>query len=173
MKTRNAITALCLGVSLLSVSAFAADSPLYVGIKGGTMMVSPSEFEDANSFGLVLGYKLFDNPSGSLAVEGEFTNSSSEKITILNVTGKWDIDTKAVYLAYRTSGDLYFKGKIGYLDEDVNVNIAGASISGSDSGASYGIGGGWKLGKSSALELEYTIIETDVDFISLGVNFSF
>lgn len=172
MQTKKLISALCLGIGL-SGPVMAAESPWYAGIKAGTMSVDVSAYEDATSMGLILGYRLSDNSSGSLAVEGEYTNSSSENITVLGISGKWDVDTLAVYLAYRTGGDLYFKGKIGYLNEDVNVNIAGASISGSDSGASYGIGGGWKFGKTNAVELEYTIIETDVDFISLGVNFGF
>ncbi len=137
------------------------------------MMIDVSEFEDADSAGLVVGYKISDSASGSLAVEGEYTNSSTADITVLGVTGKWDIDTLAVYLAYRSGGDLYLKGKVGYLDEDINANIVGVSISGSDSGLSVGIGGGWKIGKKSALELEYTIIEEDANFLSLGVNFSF
>lgn len=172
MQIRLLITGLCV-VTGLSGQAMAVENPWYVGLKAGTMSVDVSAYEDATSLGLLLGYKLSSDSNGSLAVEGELTNSSSENITVLGVTGKWDIDTLAVYLAYRTGGDLYLKGKVGYLDEDVNVNIAGASISGSDSGASYGIGAGWKFGKSNAVELEYTIIETDVDFISLGVNFGF
>jgi hypothetical protein len=152
----------------------AAESPFYLGLKAGKMMVDPAEFEDATSSGLVfVGYKFSNNPGGSLAIEGEYTNSSSENITILGTTGKWDIDTIAVYVAYRTGGDLYFKGKAGYLHEDVSANIAGASISGSDSGLSLGIGAGLKIGKSNALELEYTIVEEDVSFLSLGFNFGF
>jgi len=157
----------------VSGPVFAEGNPFYVGLKGGKMMVSPSEFQDATSTGLVLGFKLSDTASGSLAIEGEFTNSSSETLTVLGTSGTWDIDTTAVYLAYRTGGDAYFKGKMGYLDEKVNASIAGASISGSDSGLSFGIGGGWKIGKSTSLELEYTIIEQDVNFVSVGFNFGF
>jgi hypothetical protein len=172
MKAKILLFILCSGIGF-SGPALAAGSPFYLGLKAGRMMVDVSEFEDANSVGLVAGYKFFDGASGSLAVEGEYTNSSSADITVLGVTGKWDIDTLAVYLAYRSGGDLYLKGKIGYLDEEISASIAGFGISGSDSGLSVGIGGGWKIGANSALELEYTMIEEDVNFLSLGVNFSF
>ena len=172
MQTKILLPTLCLGIGL-SGTALAAENPLYIGLKAGKMVIDVPEYVDANSTGFVVGYKIFDNTSGSFAVEGEYTKSTQENITVSNVTGKWDIDTLAVYLAYRSGGDLYLKGKIGYLRENINVSIVGASISGSDNGLSAGIGGGWKLGKKAALELEYTIIEQDANFISVGVNFSF
>ena len=170
MKAKILLFISFLGIGF-SGSALAAGSPFYLGLKVGSMMVDVSEFEDADSVGLVAGYKIYDNASGSVAIEGEYTNSSSADIN--GIPGKWDIDTLAVYLAYRSSGDLYFKGKIGYLDEDISASAFGTSISGSDSGLSVGVGGGWKIGTKSALELEYTMIEEDVNFLSLGVNFSF
>lgn len=172
MQTKTLIFALCAGLTF-SATAQAADSPLYLGLKAGKVMIDISAYDDANSTGLVLGYKISDNADGSLAVEGEYTKSSTADITVLGIKGEWDVDTLAVYLAYRSGGDLYFKGKVGYLNEDINVNIVGATISGSDSGMSYGVGGGWKLGKKAALELEYTVIEEDANFVSLGVNFNF
>ena len=162
----------CIGLGL-SGPVLAAGNPFYVGVKGGTMMVDLSEYDDASSLGVLLGYRITDDSSGSVAVEAEFTNSSSSDITVLGKTGNWDINTFAGYLTYRTPGNLYLKGKIGFLNEDINVNIVGANISGSDSGLSIGVGGGWKLGTNAALELEYTVIEQDINFLSLGVNFSF
>ncbi|MBI3545191.1 MAG: porin family protein [Gammaproteobacteria bacterium] len=172
MKIKSLIFAVCLTV-VSPAAVLAADNPLYVGLKGGVMMVDLSEYDQATSAGVVLGYKIFGNADSSLAIEGEYTTSSSADINVLGFKGKWDIDTWAAYLAYRIGGDMYFKGKVGYLNEDINVDIVGANISGSDSGLSVGIGVGWKLGKKNALELEYTVIEQDVNFVSLGVNFSF
>jgi len=43
----------------------------------------------------------------------------------------------------------------------------------SDSGLSLGIGVGYQFNNKISTELEYTIIEEDIDFISLGVNYSF
>lgn len=172
MHTRNLACAFCAGLAF-SGPVLAAGNPFYVGVKGGTMMVDLSEYDNASSAGVLLGYRITDDTSGSVAVEAEFTDSSSADITVLGMTGKWDINTFAGYLAYRSPGDLYFKGKIGYLNEDLNVNIVGANISGSDSGLSIGVGGGFKLGTNVALEAEYTVIEQDVNFLSLGVNFSF
>jgi Outer membrane protein beta-barrel domain len=172
MKIKSILFALCLGMSL-AAPAMAAGNPLYLGVKGGKMMVDLSEYEDVSTAGLVVGYKLFDNQAGSVAVEGEYTNSSTGDITVLGVTGQWDIDTWALYAAYRTPGNLYAKAKAGVLHEKINVNIVGAGISGSDSGLSLGVGGGLRLGRNAALELEYTIVEQDVNFASLGVNLNF
>ena len=172
MKTKTLIFLLCSGAGF-SVPALAADNAFYLGIKGGKMVVDLPEYNDNSSTGLVLGYKISDGSSGSVAVEGEFTESSKADITVLKLTGKWDIQTQAIYLATRIGGDLYFKAKVGYLNEDVNVDIVGANIAGSDSGLSAGLGLGWKLGKKAFIELEFTIIEQDIGFGSFGAHFSF
>ena len=172
MKTKSLILSLSLVMSF-AAPAMAADNPLYLGLKGGKMMVDVSEFDDTSTAGIVLGYKLLDKQGGSLAIEGEYTNSSTADINVLNVTGQWDIDTWAVYAAYRTPGNLYLKAKAGVLHEKINASSVGASISGSDTGLSAGIGAGWRVGKKAALEFEYTVIEQDVNFVSLGVIINF
>lgn len=170
MKNKLMACVLCLGIGF-SGPALAAGGPFYLGLKVGSMMVDVSGFDDASAVGFVAGYKFFDNAGGSVAIEGEYNDSSSADIK--GFPAKWDIRTVAVYLAYRSAGDLYFKGKAGYLDEKVTASGFGTTISGSDSGLSVGVGGGWKMGKQAALELEFTIIEEDVNYLSLGVIFSF
>jgi hypothetical protein len=168
MKTKLLLTALCLGASL-SAPAMAVENPLYIGLTAGKMMVDLDGLDDANSTGILMGYRFTDE----LAVEGGFTKSSSANFTVQGVSGTWDVDVFAVYMAYRTPGDVYFKGKIGVLNEDVSVSSGSVSLAGSDTGGSLGVGGGVKFGKTGALELEYTLIEENINFLSLGVNFRF
>ena len=172
MQTRTLIAILCLGVGL-SGTALAEDSPWYVGIQAGQFSVDLSEFDSTNGVGVMLGYKV----NNLVSIEGALTTTGEDgDVTVQGVqgVGNWDLTTTAVYAAIRSSGNLYFKGKVGYLYEKVTASISGLFYtSDSQSDFSYGVGAGWRIGDGLGLELEYTIIEEDIDFISLGVNFGF
>lgn len=115
--------------------------------------------------GLVLGRSL-----NGVDVELELMTASvdSDEVSIESV----DIDTIAVYAVYRSTGDMYFKGKAGFISESVTMKTIYGNRSADDSGLSYGIGGGYRFG-NLAVEAEYTIIEADVDALSLGLNYYF
>ncbi len=173
MKIFFRISMVVMSVLFFLPSAKAADSSWYVGLKAGQMMVDLDGLDDATNGGVLVGYSF-----GDFAIEAEYTTTLSEgDVTILGVPGEWDINTFAVYGVYRSSGNIYFKGKVGFLNEDVsiNVNAFGTPISaaGSDSSASLGVGVGWRIPDSNSLELEYTIVEEDIDFLSLGYNYHF
>lgn len=173
MKYTNLIAALATSLCF-SVTAQAAGSPWYLGVKAGQMMVDVDGLDDASNIGITGGYRLANFSLGSFALEAEYSNSTSKgEAKILNFTGDWDVKTLAFYGVYRSAGDVYFKGKAGYLDEDVSITIAGFSVAGSDSGLSLGLGGGWRISASSSLEVEYTVIEEDIDFLSIGYNYNF
>jgi len=141
-------------------------SPWYVGLKAGPMDADASGFNSAGNVGLLGGYTLSQNANGALALEGEVTRTVSGGDA---PGGGWDINTWAVYGAYRTAGAAFLKARVGYLNEHVSVSGPGsASISGSDSGISFGAGGGFRLGKKAAFEIEYTVIEDDISFLSLA-----
>lgn len=157
--------ALCI---LLSGTAIANDG-FYAGVKAGLMTSDISGLDSGINLGLTGGHE-WNLGEISVAAEGEFSTALSKGDVNF---GEWDVETLALYGVVRTHGDLYLKAKMGFLREKVTIdtNFSG-SFSETDSGASYGIGGGWNLG-NGALELEYTIIEQDINFLSLGYNFRF
>ncbi len=181
MKIKHYLLSTILAFSLaFSFIIYANDSPFYYGVKAGVMSLDNTgagagvSIDDATNVAFVIGYKLSKIGNGNLAIEGEIsTTVAGGDVNIIGFTGDWDIDTLAVYAVYRSSGNIYFKGKAGILYEDVGFSIVGISDSGSDEGFSAGIGMGWKMGKSNALEVEYTVIEEDIDYISVGYNFRF
>jgi len=151
---------------VLSVCAtnVSADTNWFAGIKAGSMNVDSPDFSNATNIGVVVGY----NFSKNLAVEGELTTSSSDGT--LEDSYNYSIDTYALYAAGRWGDKAYFKVKGGFLNEKIKSDYGFAE---SDSGFSAGIGGGYRFSDKASLELEYTKIETDVDFISLGFNYAF
>lgn len=160
--------------AFLATASAQAQTPWYLGVKAGLMNADVSGFDDATNIGLLLGYNFFDDNRGAFAIEGEFTTTIDKgDVRIGSATGDWEVDTWAIYAAFRTAGPAYVKAKAGYLDEDVSVGVAGTGVSGSDSGFSFGAGFGFRMGQKTSLEFEYTVIEEDIDFISLGLNTHF
>lgn len=128
--------------------------------------------DNTTNAGVLIGVPFISDRNMSAALEGEFTTTVSKgDAHIFGNRGEWDINTIALYGALRTAGPFYFKAKAGYLSEDVSISVPGIKASGTDSGFSYGIGAGWRLTGGSRLEVEYTLIESDVNFLSLGFIF--
>lgn len=144
-------------------SGAASVSPWYLGLKTGWMDLDAPGADEATNLGLYGGYTLVDDVNGRFALEGEYTRSIADG----EVGGRgWDIETLATYGAYRTAGPWFLKLKAGYLSEDVSA--ANGRIRNSETGFSFGAGGGARLGNKTAFELEYTVVEEDVNFFSIG-----
>jgi hypothetical protein len=156
------------GCLTYTTAATAQDAPFYLGVKVGSMDADFSGFDRAVNIGVNVGYELMRDSRGALAVEGEYTTTASDGE--ISGGGEWDVDTLAAYAVYRTTGDLYVKGKAGYLNQDIKGTGAGATriTSSDDSGFAYGIGAGWRLDRKSSLEVEYTAASDELNFISLG-----
>ncbi|HKK04489.1 MAG TPA: outer membrane beta-barrel protein [Gammaproteobacteria bacterium] len=174
---RTAALALTLGLgSMWAANAQAANNTgigkLYFGVKGGLMMNDVGGFGDAINIGGIVGAPVSHMPQGTISVEGELTTTLSKgDVNYFGYTGNWDITTLAGYGVFRTNGPMYLKAKAGYLFEDVSVSIGGLRGYGSDSGLSFGVGGGMRLAGGHRIEIEYTVIESDVNFLSIGYNF--
>jgi len=158
-------------ITLLSLSASIAHSELYIGAKGGVMSISNDiPFDDATSIGILLGANI---QNSGIAIEGELTTTVSAADHKTNSNTELDIYTLAIYGVYRSSGDFYFKGKGGLVYEYLKISGFVLPLEGEDLGLSLGAGGGFRINDNATLELEYTIIESDIDYISLGINFAF
>ncbi|GAB2509147.1 porin family protein [Microbulbifer agarilyticus] len=105
-------------------------------------------------------------------IEAELTRSLSDG-AYYDVD--YSINTFGVYGTYRSAGQLYFKGKLGYLSETVNFDESYWSDSHkeSDTGLSAGAGLGFHMARNAYVEAEYTLIEEDVDFFSASLVFRF
>ncbi|SEA45905.1 outer membrane beta-barrel protein [Microbulbifer marinus] len=133
-------------VGLMDIDQRNVDSPLNVGLRGG--------------------YTL---PSG-WGFEAEYTNSLiSGEADVFDGDVDVDVQTLAGYGTYRSYGDLYFKGRLGVLYEDVSVG----RFSEDDTGISLGAGVGFNYSPNTNVELEYTVIEEDIGFWSGTVTLNF
>lgn len=132
------------------------------GAKTGRVVVNDSAVKThPTNVGVMVGYQQ-SLVLGDLAVEGELTKTTGKGED--DFGGKFEADTKALYLAFRSAGPLYLKAKGGFLQIDNGGNT--------DSGTSYGIGLGFGLGiVQLELELTKTAVDPDILFVSAGVQF--
>ena len=153
------------------VSGESSDSShMYIGVKGGAMSVNSDAFnDDGVLLGILFGY---DVPDNGFAFEGEFNTTVSKASSDIGY-GDLGMTTLAGYGVYRTSGRFYLKAKLGLLYEyltssvsgiiDIDVDQPGLAIS-------IGGGGGWRVNDRLSAEIEFTSIEADIGYASLGLN---
>jgi len=148
----------------------------YIGVKGGPMIIGhgiPFN-DDGVLLGVLYGY---DFPDNGIAIEGEFNTTVSKATSDLDDYGDLGVTTLAVYCAYRSSGRFYFKAKIGLLYEYLTSSVSGGSITidvdGPGMAVSIGLGGGMHVTDHLSAEIEYTMVEADIGYASLGLNWAF
>lgn len=159
-------------ISILA-SALFSNSVLaegYWGVKAASVNVDNSSYnKDAINVGVFVGAEFAQAGSNIISLEGEFTTSIVDGGTTI-ASIDWSVQTLALYAAMRTGNETYLKVKAGLLDREITLSSPGASISGSDSGFSWGAGVGF-----NGYEIEYTFIDgdggADLSMISLGYIF--
>lgn len=172
-------TALTLMISLGALWATSAqaasDSPLnhlYYGVKAGLLLPDIGYMDNAVNVGGFVGAPFARVPAGTFSGEVEATITVIKgNVNIFGNTGHWHDNTLAGYGVFTTNGPMYFKAKAGFIIESVGMSVGGATGYGSGSGLSFGVGGGMRLRGGQSIELEYTILDSDVSFLSVGYKF--
>ena len=113
----------------------------------------------------------FQTPAGNAAniSFGGFSTEFDATFADVDIDSYWynsssNLEAYGLYGVYRSSGEAYFKGKAGMVYEKIG--------SMSDTGLSVGVGGGIRL-ETVSLEAEFTILEEDANYFSVGVNYHF
>jgi outer membrane immunogenic protein len=152
-------------IALLISTTGTAQAELLFGVKSGTMLVDvegASVSDDPGNGGIMLGYEL-GILAGDLALEAEFTRSTATG----TVSGQdLEVETNGLFLSYTTPGPIYLKVRGGLM----NAKVEAGPFSEDESGEAFGIGVGFSLGLLR-LEVEYTAVDDDIDFISVGIVF--
>jgi hypothetical protein len=161
---RNRLALLfCVALMLACGSARAAsDWSVYWGAGGGLLLPKDA----GNRIGLNAGgrFGIENERLPGFALEGDLTTTL--------IKGHFDnrdlkLTSLAGYLAWRSSGRWYLKARVGGVWEWTKVGNGSAN----DNGLSGGIGGGYRFTDGRALELEFTLIEKNVNMLSLTYQF--
>jgi hypothetical protein len=164
LKKMAAAGALMAGMAI----APAALADMYFGANAGPMMLDGASYDDPVNAGVLIG-KEWGVVAGDIGVQAEFT-TTIEDGTYVGLPAPYvhdvSVNTQAVYGAFRTAGPVYLIAKAGVLRKELEVGSASTT----DNGLAGGVGVGFSVGVAQ-LELEYTVVDQDTSYASLGVRF--
>jgi len=139
-------------------------------LKGGQTLVSDIDsvtVDEDTSAGFNFGYQFMENWSAEIEyITGGVTLSAN--VRSIDV----DVISTAAYATYRsTTGDFYFTTRIGVVQLELKSNSTVPDAS--DTGLSYGAGGGYKVLPNIGIEIDYTIVDADTDWLMLSARYTF
>ncbi len=146
---------------------------VYFAAKYGEITIAedvPENGSDIRNLGFVFGKGIND----ILSAEFEYTTTVSEDDDYLGDGSSASVDTLGLYLAAKTPGKVYFKGRVGYtrVAQEFGADSSIPELEGTKNiyGLAVGVGGGVKVGKNGAVEFEYMLYPTrdDVETIDFG-----
>ena len=159
---RGVVSLAALSLLAISAASYAGPKGFYWGAKGGILDPDAAETDEGLNVGGYVGYTL---PwLSGLAVEGEATITAIKSEAN---SRKLEVQTIAAYGVWRSKGPIFFKGKLGVLRERVEAGTATET----DEGVSFGLGVGFPGPGKHEFEIEYTILENDLNFLSVGFTF--
>lgn len=179
MKIRRSAVALA-ALLLLAGAARADGRRWHAGAKAGIGSFTLSGLDEVTQGAVVVGYDFWNGPTGSLGLELEYGTTLSQGDLDFDFQldpVEWEVDTLGLYLAYRSGGFFYVKGRAGYLDASVEVDavLNGVNLSQrlDDDETSAGIGFGFRVGPLMKIEAEWTrtFFDEEFDLFTLGVMF--
>ena len=146
----------------------------YLGVSLGAMDADRSGFDEATNAGLLAGYDLYTREIFSVALEGELTTTLSDgDLKAAGSKGSWDIDTRALYAAFRLGQRFYMKVRFGFAWTDLSTDFQGASFKDSDSGVSWGGAAGWMISEHWGAQLDGSLVDTDTTYWNAGILYRF
>lgn len=157
-----------------AVLAVAGLAPFAAVHADGNYMGADLAFIDSGDINPIgIGLRLGRNVNPNFAVEGRAG------------IGIIDDDIGGVDLGLKHYAGLFAKGiipisdmfaaygVIGYSTVKAEASVVGITVSDSDSGVSFGIGGQYHVGAMSSIHFEYLQLVEDVDAFKIGMSWNF
>ncbi|MGE5198184.1 MAG: outer membrane beta-barrel protein [Rhodospirillaceae bacterium] len=181
---KHVIAGLFAAFSLAGLPAVAADNGIYLGASVGQSGVEVDEVVDGFDFDydasttaykIIAGWRFLD----WLAVEGNYVDLGSGEDKVSG--DKVEIDVSGVSLSavgFLPVGPVDLFARVGAVNWDADVSVAGFDAGGSADGTDFTYGAGvqfrvWSLGIRAEYEV-FDISDADnVDLLSLGVTWTF
>lgn len=177
---KKTLLASAIAAAMISTGAMAAPAPKlvdYFNVSMGSQAVT--DFDSGTALIGTVGKNL-DDQVQNLSAEVEMSKTVSKPgTTILGTDFNSDVFSMGGYAVYNfpATPQFTFRGKAGLLYESVTAEACISGICGSaddtNFGLSYGVGATWKLQKNFNILGEYTIVESDVSNLALGIKYDF
>ncbi|MEE2730449.1 MAG: outer membrane beta-barrel protein [Pseudomonadota bacterium] len=180
MKLSSLAITLLTTFCMLNSPLYAQESTFFLGAKYGQYdftLDQASRTEDGHGFSLLGNLDL----RKGLALEFEYGDSGKAEFDYDGDTitgGQIRIQHLGAYGVYRTPGSFYGKLKLGVSVNRVDAtnlkcpySLCTNTLSRDDGATVYGVGLGLTMQGRLRTELEYTVIDEDVDVLQLGFLF--
>lgn len=146
----------------------------YLGATLGAMDADRGGFDPATNAGVLAGLDLVTLDIFSVSVEAELTATVADgDVSAGQASGSWDIDTRALYCAFRLEQRFYLKVRFGAAWTDSSATLEGDSVHDSDSTLSWGGALGWKATDRWGIQLDGSMVDTDTTYWNAGLVYHF
>ncbi|MGD8615850.1 MAG: outer membrane beta-barrel protein [Gammaproteobacteria bacterium] len=161
-------------VLLCSCSVAAGGERAYLGASLGAMEAHRQGFDAAVNAGVLAGYAVYRRELFTVSLEGELTGTVSDgDLEASDRKGRWDIDTRGLYAAFRLGQRFFMKVRFGSAWTDRSTRFEGRSRKDSDSGLSWGGAVGWMIDESWGLQLDGSLVDSDTTYWNGGILYRF
>ncbi|MCP4408707.1 MAG: hypothetical protein GY807_13260 [Gammaproteobacteria bacterium] len=164
-------------IAVLVITLVTAPQALAEDIFAGVTLGQVStEESDTDNLGFVAGYSSSEGYGYEVFYLKTIEDDSA---SVSGFSGDISTDVWGIFGVYKSSGDIYFKGKFGYGVVSVDIDVdGGGKFEDSESDFAFGLTVGARLGPGD-LELSYTMlpdlddfdgtdVEADTDVIALN-----
>ncbi len=122
------------------------------------------------------------SPPATLSVKSNIEQFETERSSLLapnkpkrEISVDWEENKDVQYAIFRSSGDIYFKGRAGYLTDKTKEEFEDISIeeiiNTFDDNGALGIGAGYVLKSGNKIEFDYTITKRAAQIIQIEYLF--
>ena len=159
-------------VSTFTQSIMASDSVGYIGVSAGqTHIVKDVDgsYDVANTITLTTGLIILESASFETSVEANYSQTvQKENVTLSGSANEFKEETLGLFVASRTNSEFYAKAKLGLVDTRITTNTV---VTYDAVKVSAGIGFGIKDDSGGVTEIEYIVIDDDINILSVGYLF--
>ena len=132
---------------------------VYLGLKYGRYELFDDDLNDgdeadARNVGVVFGRGINE----VLGWEFEYSYTATAEDDWLDAGLDVEAETVGFYLTATTDGDVYVKGRVGYVRVEQDITIFDPYNA---YGIAYGVGAGFEIAEGTSIELEYTVMPTE------------
>lgn len=146
----------------------------------GTVTIRDDDTDSGYMVGAGYGFNEYFSVGAAWVDLGRVSRVATDSANNTTTTVSASVDGFAVYAQGHVpvGQNFYLMGKLGYMDADISLSSNApflGSVSGSDSGAVAGLGGGYYFNDNFAITAEWSRYQVadDVDYFGIGAKFSF
>ena len=157
---------------MIQISYASELPPFYLGVNAGeTRIVKDVDgsYDVANTVTITTGILILESASFDTSVEASYTQTVEKgNVTLSGSANEYKEESLGLFVASRTKSDIFAKAKLGLTDNRITTNTV---VTYDEVKITAGIGFGIKDDSGGVTEIEYVVIDDDINMLSVGYLF--